>query len=283
MSDITSTIETLRNSRGADDIIERLKAGSLEARRERIAEALNDSNWKDSVTNEPYGPVDLIGTYTHHALVSKSGMVMRVELKEDDNVIKLGKVEIFDVPVPATDIGAEIIETARMAVDAIISENIDTATPMITSIARALDIKGNLQRQIESDVRLRSLTRDAWWQDVVSENYTGTEVTIPSARTDGGDAKSLLIGSIDDLLSIIKTEASEAARAIQKLSDRKDLHAIYTECARDISDDLKNAITALSDVDREQQSEMQTVYETVGHVAPRLIQGSKFLVQLANS
>lgn len=281
MSENSAIIETLRSVRGADDIIERLKNGSLEARRDRIAEALSKPEWKDEASGIS-GPLRLISTYSHHVIAEKQGVIVRIALKEDEDAIQFGKVEIFDVPVPATDIGAEIFETARTAVDAILSEDLETAAPMISSIARALDIKGNLAAQIESDVRLRSLTRNAWWQEVVTENYQGGEVTLPKPRTEGEDKKSLLAGSIDDLLSFVKTEAAEALRAIQTLSER-NVHAVFVECANDISEDLKNAITALMNVNRESPDEMQRVYETVELVAPRLVKGAKFLIQMANN
>ena len=154
---------------------------------------------------------------------------------------------------------------------------------MISSIANALDIKGNLAAQIESDVRLRSLTRNSWWQEVVAENYEGAEIELPKPRTEGEDKKSLLTGSIDDLLSFIKNEAAEALRAIQNLSERKNVHSVFIECANDISEDLKNAITALMSVNRENPDEMQHVFEAVELVAPRLLKGAKFLVQMANN
>jgi hypothetical protein len=282
MSDNTAIIETLRSVRGVDDIIERLKSGSLEARHDKIAEALNKPEWKDEASGIT-GPLRLIGTYSHHVLAEREGVIVRIALKEDDEKIEFGKVEIFDVPVPATDIGAEIFETAKAAADAILSDSLDVAAPMISSIARALDIKGNLASQIESEVRLRSLTRNAWWQEVVTENYEGTEIELPKPRTEGEDKKSQLTGSVDDLLSLIKTEAAEALRAIQSLSERKNVHAVFVECANDISEDLKNAITALVTVDRENLDEMQRVFETVGLVAPRLLMGAKFLVQMANN
>jgi len=283
--DNTSIIDSLRNVRGADDIIERLKSNSLEARRDRIAEALKSPDWKDPVTGASIGPAKLEATYPKHVLASKDGVLMRVALDEDENSIKFGRVEIYDLPVPASDIGAEIMETARVAVDAILSEDLNEAKPMVASIARALDIKGTLQTQIESEVRLRALTRKAWWDGVVSENYEGDEVGIPQPRevSEGGDVKAALAGSVDDLLGLIKNEAAETLRAIQKLDERKDVPAIYVECARDISEDIKTAISALANVNRESQEDLKHVYETVGLVAPRLIKGSKFLVALANN
>lgn len=281
MSENSAIIETLRSVRGADDIIERLKAGSLEARHDRIAEALSKPEWKDEATGIG-GPLRLISTYSHHAIAEKQGVIVRIALKEDEDSIQFGKVEIFDVPVPATDIGAEIFETARTAVDAILSEDLETAAPMISSIARALDIKGSLAAQIESDVRLRSLTRNSWWQEIVTENFEGEEPVLPKPRTEGEDRKSLLAGSIDDLLSFIKTEAAEALRAIQTLTEH-NVHAVFVECANDISEDFKNAIIALMNANRENPDEMQRVYETVELVAPRLVKGAKFLVQMANN
>lgn len=275
MDNNSSIIDTLRNVRGADDIIERLKANSLEARRDRIAEALKSPDFKD-------GPANLVATYPKHVLALKEGVLMRIALEESEDSIKFGKIEIFDVPAPATDIGAEIIETARAAVDAILNEDFETATPMVTSIARALDIKGNLQHQIVLDVRLRSLTRDAWWQEVVAENYEGEAVKLPLPRNNP-DTKAALTGSIDDLLGVMKAEGAELAAALTKLDAQKGVKPIFVECARDVSEDIKGAISTLLDVNRESVDEMQRVYEAVGRVAPRLVTGSKFLVRLANN
>lgn len=269
-------IDSLRNVRGAEDIISRLKAGSLEARRERISDALKSESFE-------HGPAELVATYPKHVVAQREGVLMRISLDESEDAIRFGKVEIYHVPVPATDIGAEILATANAAVDSILAEDMEAVTPMVASIARALDIKGNLQQQIEADVRLRFLTRDAWWQDVVAENFEG-EVNLPQPRSlDGVDEKTLLVGSLDDMLSVIRTEAAEATRALKKLAERKDVLPVYVECANDICEDIKSAITALIDVDRDSAEEMQKVYSTVERVAPRLIQGSKFLVQLANN
>ena len=94
MSDNTAIIETLRTVRGADDVIERLKAGSLEARRDRIAEALSKPEWKDESTGIA-GPLRLIGTYSHHALAEKDGVIVRIALKEDEEENRIWKTRSF--------------------------------------------------------------------------------------------------------------------------------------------------------------------------------------------
>src|ERR1019366_949806 len=93
MENNQSLIDTLRNVRGADDIISRLQESSLEARRDRIAEALKSEAFKD-------GPAEIVATYPKHVLALKEGVLMRIELVENDDSITFGKIEIYDVPVP---------------------------------------------------------------------------------------------------------------------------------------------------------------------------------------
>jgi len=267
-------INSLRNVRGADDIISRLQSNSLEARRDRIAEALLSSDFKE-------GPAELVATYPKHVLAIREGVLMRISLDEDEDKISFGKIEIYDVPLPAADIGSEIMETAKAAVDFIIDENQHSLNPMIISIANALDIKGNLHNQIESDVRLRSLSRVAWWQEVVEESYK-EEVNLP-LQVQGENPTLALSTSLDDLTNVIRLEAVLTTKSLTKLQERKDILPIYVDLAQDICEDMKTALLALTNVSRDSMEDMQKVYSTVGLVAPRLVKGSKFLNNLSNS
>jgi len=273
MNDI---INTLRNVRGADDIIERLKASSLEARSERLAEALKSDKFE-------HGPADLVATYPKHVLANKDGVLMRVSLDESEDSIKFGKVEIYDVPVAPQSLAEEIIESAKVAVDSILSEDSETSTTIIASIARALDIKGDVAKQIESNVRLSSLKRDQWWNGVVAENYQGSEISIPQPHqtTDTINESQALQLSISDLLSLIVKESKNISESLKVLENKKDTHPIFLECAKDILEDLKNAILALKEVNINNLQEMKSTYEVVGLVAPRLLMGTNFLSHLA--
>src|SRR5690606_21713333 len=93
MPDNTAIIETLRASRGEVDLVQKLKEGSLEARRERLAKALRDPAWEA-------GPAELIATYPHHVAARKDGVIMRIPITEDADAIRLGRPEIFSIPTP---------------------------------------------------------------------------------------------------------------------------------------------------------------------------------------
>jgi len=64
-------------------------------------------------------------------------------------------------------------------------------------------------------------------------------------------------------------------------SETQDTGAI--ECADDIAEDLKSAISILNDVDRTNLEEMLQVHEEVRQVVPRLLSGINFLTHLTRA
>lgn len=265
----TTIAEALREARGEVDLITKLKEGSLESLRDRIVEALNSSEWAA-------GPAELIASYPHHVIARKEGVLMRIPVSEQDGSIRFGKPDIFSVPTPVDDIGTEVMETAKSAVDLILSEDYEAATPMVRGIASAMDVKGDLQRRISMAVQLKSLGRKTWWEETVSEQFAH-EVAIP--QWDESDS-SVTAEAIESLNKILKEGASHAVVALRALhaSETQDTGAI--ECADDIAEDLKSAISILNDVDRTDLEEMLQVHGEVRQVMPRLLAGINFLTHL---
>lgn len=264
----TTIAETLRNARGEVDLITKLKEGSLEARRDRLVQALESTDWA--------GPdAELIATYPHHVITRKDGVLMRVPVSEDEGKFTFGKPDIYSVPTPANDIGEEVMETAKSAVDLILSEDYDGAAPMVQGIAGAMDVKGDLQRRVSMAVQLKSLGRKTWWEEAVTEQYAH-EAQIPAW---GGD-ESVVSESLDSLSGLLKEGAAQAVEALRLLhtSGKQDTGSI--ECVGDIAEDLKSAISILNNVNRDDQAEMLQVHEEVRQVVPRLLAGINFLSHL---
>jgi hypothetical protein len=261
-------IDTLRSSRRVDDAIVHLKEGSLEARAERIQEAMTSPDWTP-------GPGELIATYPHHALCSKDGVIMQVKVEEVDGEIKLGKVEVHELPTPSYDIGEEVMATAMAAVDHILGEEFEEATPMIASIANALSTTGDLQRRITSEVAKRSVNRKAWWHSVVSEHMK-KDIHVLAINPDD------LAESIDRLKTTLVGAAKQAAQAIIKLGEDTGTDPI-TDVAKDIAADLKYAIQALNTTDPENVDEARGIVEGVHQVAGYLLLGAEFLKSLVEN
>jgi hypothetical protein len=270
MSDNAAIAEALREARGEVDLITKLREGSIEARRSRIVEALQSSEWDG-------GPAELIASYSHHVIARKDGVIMRIPYSEtEDKKLSFGKVDIFSIPTPANDIGVEVMETAKSAVDLILSEDYEAAAPMVQGIASAMDVKGDLHRRVSMAVQLKSLGRKTWWEDTIAEQYA-VEVAIP--EWEGAD-ESVASESIDSLNKILKEGAGRAVSALKSLHDSGSSNTGAIECVDDIAEDLKSAISILNNVDRANQEEMLQVHEEVRQVVPRLLAGINFLSQL---
>jgi hypothetical protein len=267
--DDTAIISILRNARKADDRLSRLREGSLELRRERIIEALQDPHWAG-------GPAQLMATYTHHVLANCDGTLMRVKIEDqNDGSITLGKVDVYEVPEPIGDVAAEVMETAKAAVEHIFTEDHEQATPLIAGIANALSFKGDLARQIQTEVAKRSVQRDAAWHTVVREAVgADAKIELPAPRE--GD----LVGTLDDLKEALIGAARTTAAAIKRLAEATTPAGVKAT-ARDIAADLKYAIEALTTVDRQDESEMAGVYEGVANMTGHLLLGARFLEGLA--
>jgi hypothetical protein len=271
MSNDVAIAEALRAARGEVDLITKLKEGSLESRRDRIGEAL--ALQSDDLGG---GSVELVATYPHHVIARKSGVLMRIPVAEADGEIRFGKPDIYSVPTPVNDIGAEVMETAKSAVDFVLSENYESATPLIRGIVSALDVKGDLHRRLSMAVQLKSLGRKTWWQETISEQFSaGVETPEPVQAQEVSE----MTKAIEALSTLMRESSSHAVAALKELSEAGQ-NTGAVECAGDIAEDLKAAITILNDVNRSDLAEMLQVYEEVRQVVPRLLAGINFLSHL---
>lgn len=275
MSDVANgnaIIQTLRNARQATgDALAEMRATSNEARHDRIAEALQDPGWAA-------GPAELLYTYPHHALASKDGMVMRVGVEETDGQIELGKVEVFQISESVSNVGEEVMATARAAVGRILDEDFNEATPMVASIANALSYGGDLRQKIQTEVAKRSIVREAWWHKVIREHMgDDVDVDIPAP------VENDLAASFTELKEALVTGARASATAIQALSEASDIDEAIQDAARDIAEDFKYAIQALDGANKSNEAEMAGVYESVHQMAAHLLLGARFLSGLTES
>lgn len=269
MANDAAIAEALRAARGEVDLITKLKEGSLESRRDRIAEALSSADWDG-------GPAELVASYPHHVIARKAGVLMRIPVSEAEGELRFGKPDIYSVPTPVNDIGAEVMETAKSAVDFVLAEDYESATPLIRGIVSALDVKGDLHRRLSMAVQLKSLGRKTWWQETISEQFAA-DVEAPGPIQSKEVAEMAV--AIEGLATLMRESSVHAVAALKELSeDGKNTGAV--ECAGDIAEDLKSAIAILNDVNRSDLAEMLQVYEEVRQVVPRLLAGINFLSHL---
>jgi len=269
----SAVVDALRASRNADDVFSRLRENSWERRRETLVALVEASDWK-------HGPAELLATFDHHAVVkSANGSLVQVEwLVDDDGDFSIGRSVVHETNTPVADLGQELMETARSAVDLISSGQLEEAQIMITTIAEALDVRGDLQRRINTEVTVRSLTRDAWWHQAVPQ-LEGLENVIPMPRTEGDD---IIAKSVNDLLIFLKESAVEAIEAMRLLAD-SDVEKDIETLAQDVAEDVERAISALMSTEStSQEDEALQVYEAVMTAAPRLLSGIEFLKELAS-
>jgi hypothetical protein len=272
-----AVIDTLRNARGAqDEVLVKLKADSLEARRERIARVVESKNWVA-------GPAELVATFERHALVSKDGAQLRVRVTEAaDGSIVLDKVEVFALAQPAPDVVSEVFETAKAAVDKILEGDFAGATPMVAAVANVVYTSGDLHRRISTEVAKRSINRSAWWHQIVREHMEKVgpveEIQIPAPNT-----PEALLQAVDSLKSTLIDEARLAAQAVGQLAENKAIPASIVESAKEIVADLKYAIQALSNIASTNIEETTGIYEGVGAVANQLRLGARFLASLSGN
>jgi hypothetical protein len=223
-----------------------------------------------------FGPAELLATFPHH-LVAKdpAGNVVQVEWSTNsDGIVNLGHATVFESSTPVADLGHEVMETAKAAVDKILDEDYSAATPMIASITEALDAGGDLQRQINTEVTVRSLTRDAWWHRVVGLRE-GIEERLPAPVAED------LHRSTTDLLVFLKEQASALSVAARQL-DGGDYALDVEALARDVAEDVGRAVSALMDLDRRESAEVIKVYEAVMAATPQLLNGIAFLSELTD-
>ena len=270
----SAVVDALRASRNADDELSRIKENSLEEQRNQLLKLVESANWR-------YGPADLIATFPHHLLCkSPAGELVQVEWhREQGGVYNLGRSVVHEMSVPVADLGAELMETARSAVDQILSEQPEAAEPMLRTIAEALDAGGSLQRRVVNEITLRSLARDAWWHHVVGERDDIVD-RMPSPIIEGDDA---IDRSINEMLIFLREEASVASKSLRSL-ESYDIAKDIDTLAHDIAEDIGRAVSALASVESSKNHEEAVkTYEAVVSVAPRLLNGIEFLKELTDT
>lgn len=265
-------VDALRTARNADDELSRLKENSWETQRKELVALVEAANWR-------YGPAELLATFPHHAVAkAPNGNLVQVEWRRgSDGSVSLGRAVVHETVTPVADLGQELMETARSAVDTIMSGELDAVQPMISAIAESLDSGGDLSRRIDTEVTLRSLSRNAWWHQVVGDRPELVD-NIPTPTTEGEDFVSR---SVNDLLLFLKESASEASNAMRALSN-SDSEGDIESLARDIAEDASRAISALVAADTTKQDEALKVYEAVIATTPRLLNGIEFLKDLVD-
>lgn len=275
MPQSNTVVDVLRSVRGAEDpVLASLKAESLEARRERIAAVVASSDW-------PAGPAELIATFPHHALVSKDGAQLRCRVTEsDDGKITLDKIEVFALAQPAPDVVNEVFETAKSAVDRILDDDLESATPMVAAVANAIYTSGDLHRRIASEVAKRTINRSAWWHQVVREHMEKLG-PVESISVEQVNDPAALFKAIESLKSALIDEAATAAKAVSALAGSTSVSGSIQEATREIVTDLKYAIQALNGVDADNVEEATGIYEGVAAVADQLRLGARFLASLS--
>ena len=267
-----NVVDALRAARNADDELTRLQENSWENQRKQLTKLVEASNWR-------YGPAQLIATFDHH-LVAKApnGSLVQVEWEQNEDGYHLGYAAVHKTATPVADLGHELMETARSAVDQILEEDFDGVQNKIATIAEALDAGGDLQRQVNTEITVRSLTRDAWWHQVVGVRE-GIESKIPAPQTEGENA---IESSVADLLQFLRESATDASNTLRALADTEIADDIES-LARDVAEDTERAVSALVGIDTDRQEEALKVYEAVMNTTPRLLNGIAFLKELTQS
>ena len=267
-----AVVDALRAARNADDDLARIHENSWENRQRKLTKLVESSEWK-------HGPAELLATFDHH-LVCKSprGALVQVEWIRTDGGIELGHAVIHESSTPLPDLGRELMETARSAVDLMLNEDSDGVESMIATIAEALDAGGDLQRRVTNEITLRGLSRNAWWHHVVGSR-DGIEESVPAPHSKGDDA---LDRSVNDLLIFLKEAASDCSSSIRDLAETEvssDVEAL----ASDIAEDIQRAVSALAQISDKNVDETVKIYEAVGKATPQLLNGISFLRELTDT
>lgn len=265
-----TVVDQLRAARAADDVMSRLRANSWETKRVALVRMVESTEWK-------FGPAELIATFDYHVLAkAPNGDIVQVEWSQGENgSVYLGRAVVHESATPVSDIGYEVMETARSAVDKILDEDFEGAVPMIAGIAEALDVRGDLQRQISNEVLIQALTRHAWWHDVVGL-HEDTAVKLPAVNTED------IQRAATDMLVFLKEQASVLATTTRQLGSQSLRPEVET-LASDVAEDVQRAITALLNLDRRHAGEVTKIYEAVMTAAPQLLSGIAYLQKLSEN
>jgi hypothetical protein len=273
---LESTIaDQLRAVRGADDVISRLREGSIAGKTDKIASQLESENWS-------HGPAKIQGVYgsvSHVLATNDRGETVRVHVHENQDEIKLGRIDLFDVAQPVADVAEEVLKTATEAALLILDEDYETASPMVETVARTLDMSGDLQRRVNIELDINSIKRSRWYDNVVQEHYKGDEPELPAFVMDEGDAIESVKASIQELTDLLEHELGAASHAFRE-SAGKNIEPTILDAARSVVEDMKHALNALRSSDKTSEHEMFKVYEGIVEHASRLVKGTRFVVQL---
>lgn len=269
MTTSNNIIDILRTSRGSDDVLDRLREGTLEARRAKLAEAASDAEWE-------YGPAELVYTYEQHVLVSKDGSLVRAAINEDeDGNITFTDAKMFESQTPVNDIAYEVMETAREAARSIMDEDFDSAAPMLGSIVRSIDVKGGLQRRLQIEVALRGLDRDPWYSKLFTETVNTAEALPYGLFIVNEDIEGTRV-AVDSMINLFKESLNESLIALKQNEDT-EINKNLETFAQDLIEDVKLVVGTLQALDRDNQSELASVYEALAKVGGKYLSGLKHL------
>lgn len=274
----SNIIESLRAARNVNDSVSKLRENSWENTRLKLLNIVESPNWK-------YGPAELIATFDKHIVCkAPSGNLIQVEWELDTNSnIQFKNTTVYETTTPVSDLGRELMETAKAAVELIINKDYTAASPMIESIAAALDSKGELSRRVAIEINLRALNRSSWWHKVVESSLESEEVSasiseIPETNI---ESEEFITKSVNDLLCFLKNKVAETSNSLRKLYNVE--HAKYVESfAVELASDLHRSTNLLMQINNKNLDETIAIYETIVTQVPKLVMGVKLLNKLAD-
>jgi hypothetical protein len=262
-------IDALRAARSADDTISRIQESSLETRIGSLEKLL---------TKTALGPAELIGAYGsvgHVVARTPGGVSFRSNVFTDKNGdVRLGEaVEVFDVSLPSTDIADEVMETAKAAVDGLLSGDVESITPMVEAIARTMNIKGDLSSKIRLQVNRLAIAGDRPWYAEIAESVVPGEIDVPSIPESGCGPEGFA-EVFESIRSLIEDDYDQVVPMVEGA----DLSGAPLVLAHDVMRDAGRVLSLLGDADITDVEESTSVYEAVRARAGDLVRGLRYLV-----
>lgn len=261
-------IDKLRSARAADGVIDRMKASSMES----VVEGIGGQLASESFSHGPARIVGSYGTVRYVVAQNDRGETLRVPVTQEEDAHVLGKPQVFESALPPQDIASEVLETAKTAADAIMSEDFDAAGPMLSSMARAIDVGGDLSRRLNLEIDLQSVLADRWYNKLVSESFSGT-IEHPVAEAID---ESEVDGALSRISEALIAQLSDVQEKLRTVSDPSyGLEEIAESVISDVICALSVAKLAESD------QEKFRVFESLSSVYDRLSSGLGYLAQLS--
>lgn len=262
-------IDALRAARSADDTLSRIQESSLGTRIESLEKLLSETE---------LGPAELVGAYgsiSHVVGRTPGGVSFRAKVFTDnDGTVRLGEaVEVFDVALPSTDIADEVMETAKAAVDNILSGDIESITPMVEAIARTMNIKGDLSSKIRLQVNRLAIKGERPWYAEIAESLVPGEIEIPSMPESGCGPEGFA-EIFESLRSLVEEDYDQAVALVEGT----DLSGAPLILAHDVMRDAGRVLSLLGEADVADVEESTSVYEAVRARAEDLVRGLRYLV-----